>query len=205
MNFFSKSVFTAFLGVALISSCSRPVAYLQPTTREQFKTAQSEPVTVTSTDQSIAEDKAENGLAPATAQPVGSVQPMAQAKQMMRQLDTYVRNDNALVSNKKLTRRMASINQFLTNAEHQSTVANQSKATQKTTLMQRLMIKKINRNIKHHLSPASPERAMAKSVLTVGLIIGIIGLIFLLLSVAPPLGLILLLVGLVLVLVDLIR
>ena len=65
-----------------------------------------------------------------------------------------------------------------------------------------MAIKKIDKQIKNKLSP---ERTMAKSLLTIGLIVGVIGLIFLLLGIANPLGLIALIVGLALILVDLLR
>ena len=47
MRMLSKSLMAALIGTALISSCSRPVAYFQPTAREQFKSVQSEAVAVT--------------------------------------------------------------------------------------------------------------------------------------------------------------
>ncbi|WP_332369147.1 hypothetical protein [Spirosoma telluris] len=83
----------------------------------------------------------------------------------------------------------------------QSTLTAQTATTHKPALFQRVMLKKLDKKIKNQLSP---ERAMAKSLLTIGTIMAIIGLV-LLVNVAAPLGIIALSVGLVLILVDLLR
>lgn len=84
----------------------------------------------------------------------------------------------------------------------QSTLTAQTATTHKPALFQRVMLKKLDKKIKNQLSP---ERAMGKSLLTIGTIVAIIGLVLLLVNVAAPLGIIALIVGLVLILVDLLR
>ncbi|GAB2579640.1 hypothetical protein GCM10027190_31650 [Spirosoma areae] len=97
---------------------------------------------------------------------------------------------------------MARMSKLLASPTAQAAMATKTATAQKTTLFQRLILKKLDKKIKNQLAP---ERTMAKSLLTIGLIVGVIGLILLLLNVASPLGLIALIVGLVLVLVDLLR
>ena len=103
MSTFSKNLFTALIGAAILSSCSRPVAYFQPTARETFKSAQPQAVAVVTpvAEESVAAQPAEVAMVtPATAAPVE--QQLAQTKQAVSQVEAYVRNDNKLASNKKL-------------------------------------------------------------------------------------------------------
>lgn len=74
----------------------------------------------------------------------------------------------------------------------------------KMNLMERMMVKKIDKKIKQQMYP---QKTMAKSLLTLGAIIAVIGLILVLIGTGglATLGYIALLVGLVLILVDLIR
>lgn len=204
MKTFSSYLVAALLGTAVFSSCSRPVAYFQPTARENFKTVQTEAVAVSpaqATPSATVETVAPE-TAVAVSQPAAPTEQLAQAKQAVSQIEAYVRNDSKLASNKKLTKRMARVNELLANASAKNTSSVKANATQKTSLMQRLVLKTMDKKIKHQLSP---ERAMAKSLLTIGLIVGIVGLILIILNTAAPLGIIALVVGLALVLVDLLR
>lgn len=199
MKIFSKHLGAMLLLTAFISSCSRPVAYFQPTSREYVKSAQ--PVAVEANQAALVAESA-------PAQPITTVEQtepvaqVAQAKEAIRQLETYVRNDNKLASNKKVAKRMARVSELLVNSQAQTASATKTVATQKTTLLQRMMLKKMDKKIKNHLSPEQP---MAKSMLTIGAIVAIIGLVLLLLNVASPLGIIALVVGLILILIDLLR
>ena len=193
MKLYSRHLFAAFIATSVMASCSRPVAYFQLTAHEQFKTAKTEAVVTTSVEitQPVTGETAAPVGAVAVVQPVEQI---AQAKDAVSQIEAYVRNDSKLASNKKLSKRLAHVNELLNTTT--------PKAAQKTSLIKRMMLKRVDKKIKNHLSP---EKPMAKSLLTIGLIVGIIGLILLLLSVANPLGLIALIVGLALVLVDLLR
>lgn len=199
MRTFSKHVWVALLGTAIISSCSRPVAYFQPQAREQFKSTPVEAVASAAPVQPVEAVPVET---PAPAIEATPAEQVAQAKQAISQVEAYVRNDSKLASNKKLAKRMNRVSELLTTANPQAMSTTKTAGAQKNTLMQRFMLKKIDKKIKNHLSPEQP---MAKSMLTIGLIIGIIGLILLILNAAPPLGLIALIVGLALILIDLIR
>ena len=201
MKTFSKYLFAALLGVSIFS-CSRPVAYLQPTSREQFKSAQPEVTSVAKETQPISVEIASTTEAVDLPVQDLSTQQVDQAKLAMNQVEAYVRNDNSLTSNRKLIKRIARVSELLAKTGSQADLSTKAVSAQKTTLIQRVMLKQIDKKIKNHLSP---ERAMAKSLLTIGAIVGIIGLLLIILNVASPLGVIALIVGLALILVDLIR
>ena len=208
MRAFSKSLMAALVGTALISSCSRPVAYFQPTAREQFKSAQT--VAVAETPATMVSAEKTQPVLNATEVPAATVvvqsatpsEQVAQAKQAVNQIEAYVRNDNKLASNKKLVKRMDRVKQLLSNTSVNEPSSMKATSSQKTSLIQKVILKRMDKKIKNHLSP---ERTMAKSLLTIGLIVGIIGLLFIILNVASPLGIIALVVGLALILVDLLR
>nr|WP_157618538.1 hypothetical protein [Spirosoma spitsbergense] len=202
---FSKSLMAALIGTALISSCSRPVAYFQPTAREQFKSVQSEIVTPTdvATMQPVTE-KVAASEATVVVQNATPAEQVAQAKQAVSQIEAYVRNDNKLASNKKLVKRMDRVKQLLSNTSANDASSLKATSAQKNSLIQKVMLKRVDKKIKNHLSP---ERTMAKSLLTIGLIVGVIGLVLLLVGTGglATLGYVALIVGLILVLVDLLR
>ncbi|GAB4043217.1 hypothetical protein [Spirosoma jeollabukense] len=199
MKTFSNYLIATFLGVSIFS-CSRPVAYFQPTSREQFKSTQPNVTSVAKETQPIALEIA--STTKALPEQDLSAQQVDQAKLAMNRFEAYVRNDSKLTSNRKLTKRMARVSELLAKTNSQMDLSTKALSAQKTTLVQRVMLKRIDKKIKNHLSP---ERAMAKSLLTIGAIVGIIGLLLIILNVASPLGIIALVVGLVLVLVDLLR
>ena len=118
----------------------------------------------------------------------------------MTQIEAYVRNDNKLAADKKLNKRMDRVKEMLATATAKASVApNATASTKKMNLLERMATKRIDKQIKHKLSP---ERTMAKSALTVGLIIAVAGLILILVN-ATGIGVIALIVGLALVLLSL--
>jgi len=207
MSTFSKNLFTALIGAAILSSCSRPVAYFQPTARENFKSAQPQAVAAVTpvAEESVAAQSAEVAtITPATAAPVE--QQLAQTKQAVSQVEAYVRNDNKLASNKKLAKRMTRLNEMLATTSAKTEVATNLASTKKMSLMERTMLKKIDKKIKNHVAP-DQTKAMSSNV-RLGVIIGIIGLLLLLLgggSVLGVIGAIGLIVGLVLILLGVIN
>jgi hydrogenase maturation factor HypF (carbamoyltransferase family) len=123
----------------------------------------------------------------------------------MNQIEAYVRNDNKLATDKKLNKRMERVKDMLATATTKaSTAPVTSTSTKKASLLERMATKKIDKQIKNKLSP---ERTMAKSLLTIGIIVAVAGLILLLIGGTGlgALGGIALIVGLVLVLIDLLR
>ncbi|AKD54715.1 hypothetical protein [Spirosoma radiotolerans] len=203
MSTFSKNLFTALMGAAILSSCSRPVAYFQPTARENFKSAQPQSVAITTpvaNEESAATQPAEVAL----AAPVE--QQLAQTKQAVNQVEAYVRNDSKLASNKKLAKRMTRLNEMLATTSAKAEVSANVASTKKMSLMERAMLKKIDKKIKNHVAPEQ-TKAMSSNV-RLGVIIGIIGLLLLLLgggSVLGVIGGIGLVVGLVLILLGVIN
>lgn len=201
MRTLSKHLFVALLGTALISSCSRPVAYFQPTAREQFKTAQPEAVATTTPIET-----SQPAIVETPAPVAAPAEQLAQTKQAISQVEAYVRNDSKLSSNKKLTKRMARLNDLLTNTSNKATVTTNLTSAKKSTLMERMMLKKIDKKIKNHVAP--DQTKVMDSNIRLGIIIGIIGLLLLLLAnggVLAVLGAIGLIVGLVLILLGVIN
>ena len=198
MRAFSKHLFAALLGVAALSSCSRPVAYFQPTAREQFKPTSTEAGAVATPVQSVEATPVE---APVPTDAPASVEPTNQAKQAVSRVEAYVRNDSKLASNKKLAKRMDRVKSMLATATSKTALApTATTSPKKATLLERMALKRIDKQIKNKLSP---DRAMAKSVMTIGAIVAIIGLILIILNTATALGVLALVVGLVLILLDL--
>ncbi|WP_338875508.1 hypothetical protein WBJ53_07805 [Spirosoma sp. SC4-14] len=205
MKTMTKHLYAALIGAAVLSSCSRPVAYFQRGPVENYHTAKTETIaptpSVVSTPSAQPEVVTEAIATPAT-EPAEQV---AQAKQTMNQIEAYVRNDSRLASNKKLTKRMEKVKNLLNSAPVQTTAAPQTKAsTKKMTLLERVATKQINNKIKHKLSP---ERTMATSMLTIGLIVAAAGLLLLLIGngFGAAIGAIALVVGLVLIILELIK
>ncbi len=203
MRALSKHLFAALLGTALITSCSRPVAYFQPTQREQFASTETPVVAPATPVQTVETTAAVETLSKDIVTPTEQI---AQTKQAVSQVEAYVRNDSKLASNKKLAKRMTRLNELLTTASAKAAVAPTASAaasTQKTTLMQRMMLKKMDKRIKNHVAP-DQTKAMNSNV-RLGIIIGLVGLLLLLLGGGTALsviGLIGFIVGIVLVILG---
>lgn len=197
---FTKPLFAALMSVAFLSSCSRPVAYFQRGPVEHYNTPKTETVAV-ATPAEVAQPA--EVVAPVAVATPAPAQQVAAANAAVTQIEAYVRNDNKLATDKKLNKRMDRVKTMLASATAKAAVApNAVTSTKKASLLERLAVKKIDKQIKNKLSP---ERTMAKSLLTIGLIVGVIGLLLIILNVASPLGVIALIVGLALILVDLLR
>ncbi|GAB2582014.1 hypothetical protein [Spirosoma areae] len=211
MHTLSKHLFTVLFGTALISSCSRPVAYFQPTAREQFTSvkpaAEASTLSVETTQPVVAQTPTADvapvsspGITPAPAEQ------LAQTKQAISQVEAYVRNDSKLASNKKLTNRMAKLSGLLTTATDKAAIATNAASAKKMTFMERTMLKKMDKKIRNHVAPEKTN-AMNSNV-RLGLIIGLIGLLLWLLgggSILGLIGLIGFVVGLVLILLGVIN
>ncbi|WP_338875509.1 hypothetical protein WBJ53_07810 [Spirosoma sp. SC4-14] len=198
MSAFSKHIFAALLGASILSSCSRPVAYFQPSQREHFTSTKPQPVATVTPNVTVAEPV----QAPASAlESMAPAEQVAQAKQAMSQLEAYVRNDSKLASNKKLTKRMEKVNSLLATAS-EKTVSTKAASAHKLTLVEKAMLKKMDKKIKNHVAP-DEAKYLNKNTKN-GIIIGAIGLILSLLfgGVIGVIGLVLLIVGIVLILLG---
>ncbi|GAB4023631.1 hypothetical protein [Spirosoma koreense] len=210
MSTLSKHLFVALLGTALISSCSRPVAYFQPTARENFKTNRTEtvaaatPAPVVEATTVEATPAVTETVAPATAST--PAEQLSQAKQAVGQVEAYVRNDSKLASNKKLAKRMTRLNELLSTASTKTAVSENAASTKKMNLMERMVLKKMDKKIKNHVAP--DETKVMNSNLRLGLIIGLIGLLVWILgggTVLGVLGLIAFIVGIVLIILGVVN
>ena len=195
-----KVLFSVLFAPLLLASCARQQAYFQPTARESFKTAPAvavaQPVEIAPPAEAVS----------VVLQPAPAVQ-LAQAKQAISEVEAYVRNDSKLASNKKLTKRMTRLNELMTTSVEKTASETDVASTKKMNLMQRFMLKKMNKKISHQLAPANPEKAMAvKGILALGAVILIAGLLLVLLTTGTgaTIGVIGIIAGLALLLIGLI-
>ncbi len=197
MKTFAQRITLFLAGTALITSCSRPYATIQRTPVQKFATT-----TQTTPVQTIAPAEAEAPVAvvaPAIATPAPAVEAVA----VQTQLNEAVASNKTVMADKRVQKQMTKINAALATSA-QKTTTTPTASVKKMNMVERMMVKKIDKKIKNKMSP---ERTMAKSLLTLGAIIAVAGLILLLVGGAGlgTLGGIALIVGLVLILIDLLR
>lgn len=160
---FTKHISVALLGIAILSSCSRPVAYYQHSPIVPYAV----PATQTETTP-VAEQTAETATELAE-----------QANATVAQIEAYVRQDSKLVANKKLNNRMVRVKNLL--ASSAGTISPVSlPTTRKMNVAERLILKKMNRKIGQQLAPNHPEKALVKTGQLIGsLVLLIAGLVLL--------------------------
>ncbi|KAB7730318.1 hypothetical protein F5984_14240 [Rudanella paleaurantiibacter] len=204
MKTFAQRITLFVAGTALFTACSRPYATVQRTPAEKFATVtKSEAVQTIAPAQNEAPVAVQAPVATPEVETPATPAPQAQLATVRAQLNEAVASNKEVMADKRVQKKMAKINAMLDATAQQATMAPVSNtAAKKMNLMERTMVKKIDKKIKKQMAPDQP---MAKSLLTLGAIIAIAGLILMLLGVASPLGIIALIVGLVLILVDLLR
>ena len=204
MKIYVRGLVASLLMATLLTACSRPTAYFQPTTREHFSSP-AKPASATElTNQATV-------LAVVPAETVAAIStPAIQATQALDKVDALVRNDQKLAADKTVQKRLSRVHTMLATAvgKGNSTPVTGT-VSKKMHLMQRLMVKKLNRTISKQLAPANPEKAMAiKGILALGAIVLLAGIIVLLISSAgttgATIGVIGIIGGLVLLLIGLI-
>ena len=194
----TQRLLAGLLMTALISSCSRPVAYFQNSPHERFATAPATPAPVVSTETGVSAMPIAAGYE--SAQPA-NVQ-IARATTALDQMDVLVRNDSKLAADKTVQKRLNRIRTLL--AAKSSVTPSAMNAPRKAGLMEKLMLKKMNKKINRQLAPKNPNRAMANTgVLAAGAVLVIVGLILLIAGSSGTLGVILLLAGAVVLVVGL--
>ena len=200
---FSKHIVAALLGVAVFSSCSRPVAYLQPTSREHFATAPVKAAPVTQAE-SAAPAVVQT---PVTASVTTPSEQVAQTTTALEQMDAMVRNDSKLSADKTVQKRLNKVRTLLAaNSAKAALAPTEANAPKKMNLVERMMLKKMNKKISKQLAPANPEKTIVNSgTLAGGAVLVIIGLLLLILTsgTAATVGLVAVLVGAVILLVGL--
>lgn len=194
----TQRLLVGLLMTTLFAACSRPVAHFQPSQRDYFTAPSGAPV-------ATVDAKAVPEVSPATDAP--STQPLAQISPVMAQLDAYVRNDSRLAADKKVEKRLNRVRTLLAVASSANSVSpTATTAPRKANLMERLVLKKINKKINKQLAPQNPNKPMVNTgILATGAVLVIVGLLLILLTsgTASTLGVIVLLAGAVLLLVGL--
>ena len=204
MKIYVQGLVASLLMVALFTACSRPTAYFQPTTREHFSRA-AKPASATHMTSQI------TGLEVVPAGDAAPTNTLAiQATEALDNVDALVRNDQKLVADKTVQKRLSRVRTMLATAAGKGNLTSTTGTTsEKANLMQRLMVKKLNRTISNQLAPANPEKAMAiKGILALGAVVLLAGIIILLISAAgttgATIGVIGIIGGLILLLIGLI-
>ena len=194
MRSLSKHLFATLVGTTILASCSRPVAYFQPSAREHFTAVSTQPV--------VTPEATVSEVIPTTL-PVQ----VTQATEALAQMDAMVSNDTKLVTDKTVQKRLNRVRTLLASASAKATVAPTDASTpQKMNVVERLMLKKMNKKISKQLAPANPDRAMTNSgTLAAGAVLVIVGLLLLILTsgTAATVGLVAVLVGAVILLIGL--
>ncbi|MFD2570705.1 hypothetical protein ACFSUS_08685 [Spirosoma soli] len=205
MQTLTNRFFAALLGIATLASCSRPVAYFQRGPVEHYNAPKIEAVAAVAT---LEQAQPAEVIEPTSAAPAlepTPVQQVAQAKAAMTQIETYVRNDSKLAAHKKLNKRMDRVRNMLnTVATKTLSAPTTSASAKKMNLLERMTAKRIDKQIKNKLSP---EKTMAQSRMTIGIIVAAAGLLLLLIGngFGAVIGGIALLVGVVLIILDLVQ
>lgn len=184
MKIHVQGLAASLLMVTLFTACSRPTAYFQPTAREHFsRAAKPAPVADLTSQVTLPEVASAETVTPAST-------PVIQATQALDQVDALVRNDQKLAADKTVQKRMSRVRIMLATAVGKGNLSSTTGTTaKKMNLMQRLMVKKLNRTISKQLAPANPEKAMAiKGILAFGAVILLAGIIVLLVSSAGTTG-----------------
>ena len=193
----TQNLLAGLLMTALGVGCSRPVAYFQPTQHEHFATT---PAVSAIADESPTNRPAE----PLTTAPAPTDQ-IGQAQAALNQVDALVRNDNQLASDRTVQKRLNRVRTLLASAKAATPSA--VTTTKKASLMERFMLKKMDKKINRQLAPNQPDKAMISSgTLATGAVLVIVGLLLLLLTTgtAATVGVIALIAGAVVLLLGLI-
>jgi hypothetical protein len=181
-TFFTQHVCAALIGIVLLTSCSRPVAYFQRSTASPSTLANSQVTALTTPVQ--------------TATP--SDAPLPQIDAALHSVDAYVRNDRNLADNKKIARRLDRVKHLLTTTYSQQRSA-PATTTRKLNVIDRLIIGKLNKKISRQLAPAHPEKVMVSNPIPLigGIVLLLGGLLLLILGTGTGafIGLILALIG----------
>lgn len=189
--------FTLYLGSLVLTSvllgaCSRPVAYFQPEKRVNYATSS---VAVAAKTDVIAQPVASVEVPVAVA---SVVEPSTSTNAAVNQLEAYVRNDTKLADNKQFNKRVERLkNQLSASATHETVATTAS--VHKASLLERLMVKKLNKKISKHLAPDSPKKPMINGgLLAGGAVLLLVGLLLMILGsgTGATIGLIVAIVGL---------
>ncbi|GAB2561230.1 hypothetical protein GCM10027085_60380 [Spirosoma aerophilum] len=135
------------------------------------------------------------------------VEQVAQTAKAMDQMEAMVRNDSKLGADKTVQKRLNKIRSLVASTSAKAVASpTEVSAPKKMNMMERLMLKKMNKKISKQLAPANPEQTMSsRGTLAAGAVLVIIGLLLLILTsgTASTIGLVAVLVGAVILLIGL--
>ncbi|PRY29104.1 hypothetical protein CLV58_12743 [Spirosoma oryzae] len=201
MKAFSLPVLAALSLATVLSSCNRQQALFQRTVAVSYATPA--PVTPAATEQAVVTAE----TTPATPADVTTPATQAvQAKAALAQMDALVSANPSLAENKRVEKRMSKVRTMLTSMSTASAAPAATAAPKKMNLVQRMMLKKMDRKISKQLAPANPEKAMISTgTLALGAVLVIVGLLLILLTTGAgaTIGIIALLAGAVVLLLGL--
>ena len=203
MKAFSLPVLAALSLATVLSSCNRQQALFQRTSAVSYATPAPAKATPAVTEQAtiapeVVSTTPTDAAAPATQ--------TVQAKAALAQMDALVSANPALAENKRVEKRMSKVRTMLTNMSTASAAPAATAAPKKMNLVQRMMLKKMDRKISKQLAPANPEKAMISTgTLALGAVLVIVGLLLILLTTGTgaTIGIIALLAGAVVLLLGL--
>ncbi|WP_254448545.1 hypothetical protein [Spirosoma rhododendri] len=164
-TFFTKSLCSTVLAIAMLASCSRPVAYFQRGPVQPASRVSEQSVAVISPVQQIADPSQ------ATVQAGTTIDPS----------DVYAKQTSELPASKSLTNHVSRIERMLVPTTGTQRLT-KTATPQHLTGIERLMLRKVNKQISRQLAPNQPQKAMIKKGKLIGsvvlLIAGLLMLIF---------------------------
>jgi len=159
---FTQKICKALIGIAICSSCSRPVAYFQREASFSFATPKMQPVILATPVQAAA--------APLRTRMQVEAAPM--------QLEAHLLNEGKLATATKRNERMRRVTQLLI---AQTLKPRAAHPPHKATFVDGLMLRKVNKKIGRHLALSNPQKAMViKLALLVGGLVLLLGGVLLL-------------------------
>lgn len=196
MHIVPQRLAVLLLGTALMASCSRPYATFQRTQPDSYAHKTTATAPAAPVDEPVLP-------APVPA-PATDVAPAATPAPVQAQLTDALAANHTALADKKVAKRLARVEKMLTMASAKATAEPAAvQATKKASLAERLVMKKIDKQINKKLSPN--EAKVSTGTLATGAVFVIVGLLLLLLTsgTAATIGLIALIVGAVLLLLGL--
>jgi PBP1b-binding outer membrane lipoprotein LpoB len=161
---FTQYLFAILFMTAVLSSCSRPVAYFQREPINLATTVKSQPVA----------EPTFNG-APALPE-----EPIIDTIITTSHPEAYARNDSKLALGKTLRKRMNQMERLLVST-HEPLGPTVSYAVRKMNTVERRMVKKINKSNSQQLAPDQPKKAMADRIkLFGGILLLVVGAVIML-------------------------
>ncbi len=168
-RFFTRSLGSTVLAVALLASCSRPVAYFQRGPVQPASRLDGQTVTMTKPVQPLGE----------------SSQAIAPSRTEVDPANAYVWQTDQLPVSKSLDNRVSQAGtRLLSTAETRRLT--ETTTPRKLTGMERLVLRKVNKQISRQLAPNQPQKPMImKGKLILSIAVLIAGILLMTLSTGP--------------------